>query len=553
MTDAAPGILKSEDRSDVGMLLVAAMVYCALGAISFTTAYVQPNAATVWLPTGFAFGLLLVLGRQLWPAVTLGSFILNLTVNLILDSGQPVSMKVLVALGVATGNTFEALLGEYIARKLAHGRDFFRSPRDLVIFFAVVGPLAALASVGVGVSVSWLGGISATGAVRETILTWYVANVAGVIIFTGPTILVLSGGLSLPRERWIEFLALIVSIAFVSQAMSGIYFADFLYGWPRPYMIIPILLWASFRFGSAGAFFSIVIVVAISTFGTFRGFQAFEAETPSRSLIYLQVFLGLLSLMALSVAAALSQIARLQQSLEERVRDRTAEVERLLREKDVFTTVVAHDLQSPLYGVRNALKVTADALAQERIKPKDAVSALKAMEETCAALANRVAGLLLSETRSDPLHPAGASGRISDIVENIGKAHCFLLERKGVTLEFSGDAALATPRPAEVEHILDILIDNAIDYAPPASAIAVAVAHRAQSLEIEVSDAGPGIAPEKLARLFQPQTNDVGRRRNGLGLYLAYAMARALGGDIIHSPNVPSGARLKLRLPLKDA
>lgn len=549
MTDTAAGFAKSDQRSKAVVVVIAAAVYCLLGAVSFTTAYVQPNAATVWLPTGFAFGLMLVLGTRLWPAVTLGSFILNLGVNLILDAGQSVLLNTLVALGVAFGNTLEAFLGVFLARKLAHGRNFYQTPRDLVIFFSVVGPVAALASAGVGVTVSWLGGISVSGTIGETILTWYIANVAGVIIFTGPTILTLSGRLSLPRERWLECLALIASLAFVCQAMSGIYFADFLYGWPRPYMIIPILLWASFRFGSAGAFISIVVIVAISTVGTFRGFQAFEAETPSRSLIYLQVFLGLLSLMALSVAAALAQIAKLQQSLEQRVQDRTTEVERLLKEKDVFTIVVAHDLQSPLYGVRNALKVTADALAQERIEPKAAVGALRAMEETCAALAGRVAGLLLSDTRAAQDLLAAGKARISDIVANIAKAHRLALERRAVDLVFSGDETMTAARAAEVEHILDILIDNAIHHAPPHTTIGVSVAAGRESIEIVVSDAGPGIPVEARHRLFQPQTGEAGRRRNGLGLYLAQTMVKALGGDISYAPNNPTGASFKVRLP----
>ncbi len=68
-----------------------ALVYVLLAALSLSTASVQWNTAAVWLPSGFATGLILAKGRAFWPSVTFGSFAVNLAVNIGVDLSWDVS------------------------------------------------------------------------------------------------------------------------------------------------------------------------------------------------------------------------------------------------------------------------------------------------------------------------------------------------------------------------------------------------------------------------------------------------------------------------------
>src|SRR5438067_353264 len=82
-------------------LALLAGVYFVAGKLSLRLAYVQPNVSPVWLPTGIAIAALLLFGRRLWPAVLVGAFFVNWT-----TAGTS-----LTSLGIALGNTLEAIVG----------------------------------------------------------------------------------------------------------------------------------------------------------------------------------------------------------------------------------------------------------------------------------------------------------------------------------------------------------------------------------------------------------------------------------------------------------
>ena len=395
--------------------MIHAALYGLIGAISFATADVASNTAAVWVPTGYALALLLAHGPRLWPAVALGAFILNCGDNLVF-AAVPAPASVAVALAVAAGNTGEALLAAWLARRCAGGVTLLARPVHIAAFAALVAPLPPLVSMGVGVAASYLGGVVPAAAVPEAMLTWYLANAVGILIATAPFLALFAGARrSLPRGRWTEAIVLTVCLVFVTQAMDGVAIAPAFRDWPRTYMLIPLLLWAAFRFRTAGALAAITLAAAVSILGTMRGFEAFPATSYSRSLLYLQLFLGLLAVTTLAITASLAEIDALQAETEALVRDRTAEVERLVHERDLYSTLVVHDLQSPLFGVRNALRAAATAIEGGSLPPREMVAALRAMDDSCCDLAARVGGLLRPHADADIVQEEALSALVARI------------------------------------------------------------------------------------------------------------------------------------------
>ena len=87
-----------------------------------------------------------------------------------------------------------------------------------------------------------------------------------------------------------------------------------------------------------------------------------------------------------------------------------------------------------------------------------------------------------------------------------------------------------------IEQLLDKLIDNAIDFAVPGSAIKIDLESRNQQCQLQVSNTGATIAADQLSAIFQlmhsARDSSIGSSHFGLGLYVAQLIARFHGGSI---------------------
>src|SRR5258708_33341030 len=82
-------------------------LYFITGRTGLTVGTVNTFATLVWPPTGIAFAALLLFGYKLWPAVAIGAFLVNFATG----------ASVPIALGIAVGNTLEAIIGVFLVRK----------------------------------------------------------------------------------------------------------------------------------------------------------------------------------------------------------------------------------------------------------------------------------------------------------------------------------------------------------------------------------------------------------------------------------------------------
>src|SRR5574342_1404019 len=98
-------------RYALSMLVVAAAYFVA-GKIGLSLAFVHASATSVWPPTGIALAALLIFGRRTWPGVFVGAFAVNLTT----------AGSVAACIGIAAGNTLEAVVGAWLVARFASGR-----------------------------------------------------------------------------------------------------------------------------------------------------------------------------------------------------------------------------------------------------------------------------------------------------------------------------------------------------------------------------------------------------------------------------------------------
>ena len=124
-------LFRSTSVRHVRLWLIAATVYVAAAKLGFTMAFTAEQVTLVWPPTGLALAAMLIVGDEVWPGIFLGAFIANITTN------EPFG----VALGIATGNTLEAVAAARLMRRFAgttFSGSWLRSMLGVVVFGAIV-------------------------------------------------------------------------------------------------------------------------------------------------------------------------------------------------------------------------------------------------------------------------------------------------------------------------------------------------------------------------------------------------------------------------------
>jgi signal transduction histidine kinase len=113
-----------------------------------------------------------------------------------------------------------------------------------------------------------------------------------------------------------------------------------------------------------------------------------------------------------------------------------------------------------------------------------------------------------------------------------------------------GDGLWAVADPDGVAQIVRVLLDNALRFAPPGTAVVVELTSDPSSCVIAVHDRGPGVPDaehEQIFERFRRGTETGGEGGFGLGLAIARELARRMGGDVVLVGDT-DGARFELRL-----
>ena len=211
--------------------------------------------------------------------------------------------------------------------------------------------------------------------------------------------------------------------------------------------------------------------------------------------------------------------------------------------------VVSHEINNTLAPIRSVAATLRSGL-QKRLRENDPGSdvdmALQLIVERVDALATfidgyaEVAKLPPPDRRPADVHRlvAGATALFAEAAEGCGVA-------LDVNAAGSGSAEIDAQ---QMERVLVNLIKNAIEAAPRGSAVIVSATRVAGSLEISVTDEGPGISPEARRNLFVPYfTTKPGG--SGIGLALARQIVVAHGGTITAERGPSGGTLMRVLVP----
>ncbi len=278
----------------LALVIATAAVYFAAAKLGLSMAFAADQVTAVWPPTGIAIAVLVVLGPRAWPGVLLGAFLANAT------AAEPVA----TAAGIAVGNTLEAVVAVALLRRVG-----FRAAIDrLRDALALVGAGLASATVSATIGVISLcaGGVQPWHAFASLWWIWIVGDTMGALV-VAPVLLVWS---ALPARRWTarrlaEAAALVVAVVLLSAVVFAGWGAFRITAYPLQYTVFPLVAWAALRFGPRGTALLTLLVSGIAIWSTVHGWGPFAVGTIDESLVLLQLFMAVVAVSGLVLAAAI--------------------------------------------------------------------------------------------------------------------------------------------------------------------------------------------------------------------------------------------------------
>lgn len=238
------------------------------------------------------------------------------------------------------------------------------------------------------------------------------------------------------------------------------------------------------------------------------------------------------------------------ETLEQRVAQRTREAEAANLSKTRFLAAISHDVLQPINAARlftSALRDADEGGEQRRLAERVDVS-LRDAEELLDGL------LDISRLDAGALKPELSVFRLDELVASVAAQYAPLAAARGLRFGVhAGPLAVRSDRRL-LRRALQNFVANALRYTKDGRVI-IGTRRRGESVDIEVWDSGPGIPPHHLAQIFEEfrrfdQPSPWGERGLGLGLSICQRVSRMLDHPISVRSWPGRGSAFGIRVPV---
>lgn len=285
-----------------------ALIYFLMAKLGLNFTTVADSITLIWPPSGLSLFALLILGKRYWPWIALAAFITNLSTGI----------SVYACLGIAFGNTLEALFGYYLLNRFSFDNQLTHI-RDVLYLALFAAGLSTMVSATIGTLSLISFGIIPISAFSSAWLIWWMGDSMGILAFTP---LLLSWWHSYPKKitksLFLELSVLLVGTIVITEIVFGL--QDIIFDQPLPlaYMTFPFLIWAAMRFSLRGTttisfiIGGIILLNIVFNEGLFKTISSFE------SLVLLWLYTNFLAVTSMILTTAIEE----RQEVERKMRYR---------------------------------------------------------------------------------------------------------------------------------------------------------------------------------------------------------------------------------------
>jgi len=535
-----PADSRSTVRFVIALILLAA-IYTTAARAGLVLDAIAGFATLVWAPTGISIAALLLFGFRLWPAIFVGAFVAN----------SLTGASVLAALGIACGNTLEAVVATAILSRTPGFRLGLDRLEDVARFIVLGAVLSTAISATVGVSTLFLAGTITTSQIAITWRAWWLGDLVGALVVAPMLLVWLSQrSLSSQRQQITEGVVLLLALISVCVYIFG---GDTLgrHSPEQTYLVFPALIFAALRFGQRGAVTAVFVTTIAAVWGTVSGHGPFARPVLNEGLFALQTFMAIATATFLVLGASVAE----QRRTEDWLRRARELAEAANHAKSDFLAVMSHELRTPL----NAISGYVDLLDMQVAGPvtdtqRNYLSRIQSSQRHLHSLLEDVLGFARLESGRLALSPQPVI--VYDAIVTLESMLQVEMQKKRLTYDCrEADSRLvALADPDKLRQILLNLVANGVKFTPEGGRITVGAERDEDRIRLWVSDTGIGIPSDQLESVFEPffqVDHGVARKYPGMGLGLAIArdLARAMNGELWMESTVGAGSTAWLVLP----
>lgn len=557
-------------------ILLAAVLYYVSARLGYFLAFNDSTELPAWPPSGIAFALIILLGRSVWPGITIGALVANIMAYWNAPT-LPAQTIIMISSMIAIGSTLEAVAGNSLIKKWIKDDYPFKNTKNAFRFLFVTLLMCSIGSL-LGTGSLFINGVVTKETFLHNCFSWWVGNVVGILLFT-PFIL------SAFRKHVITFTkdkALEVSV-FIAGIVCLIVLGRMEYlnetiERALPFLVLPFLLWLAFRFELIIAITGVLITSLTSIYFTVLHTGPFLLSESYNSMLLLQIFIGVISISTIILSAtvrervtAQRELERFNGNLESMVEERTKELneeintrkgtEQKLKqtnqelskrntELDNFVYSVSHDLRAPIASVLGLINV---ARKDKDVNMKDTYLD---MINSSALQQDHFIKEILDQSRNSRLEVRREEVFFEPLInETFNQLKFATSTGKSVEKVISVNQVKAFYTDHwRLKVILNNIISNAIRYRngkDPVINVDVNISGNKASLAIK--DNGKGIAKEHLQnvyKMFYRATDD--GAGSGLGLYIVKEAIDKLNGSIKIDSEEGIGTVVKIEIPEID-
>lgn len=225
--------------------------------------------------------------------------------------------------------------------------------------------------------------------------------------------------------------------------------------------------------------------------------------------------------------------------------------------RDLLLNAIVHDLNNPLSVIIAGIELAVECPAGRA--DCDSREQLRVVAETARDMRKMVSDILdISRMEEGRLKLDRKPRQPVTLADSAAEAMVFVArtQSKTVTLAIPAGLPQVSADAGMIKRVIENLIANALRYSPKRSDVSISAAYepKERAVRFSVTDAGPGIPPGHLEKVFDKYfqsdpASESARKGKGLGLAFCRMVVAAHGGRIWAENLSPKGCRLSFTLP----